>query len=246
MNSPKTIAVKPDASELVTESITESAIDSVTMPEQSQPDAVARAAVGRRASISKDELLDAAMHLVGPHRSVASLGLREIAREAGIAPNSFYRHFRDVDELATVLIHKAGSELRQIIGEARQRASMERSVVQTSMEVFMEQLQAEHVYLQILLREGKVGSPEFKQAVEQQLCFFESELKVDLVRLEQLHGHQVDSPELVAKAITRLVFAMGASAMEQDKKNQSEILQQTVHMIHMIIAGARYLASRKS
>ena len=202
--------------------------------------------MGRRASITQDELLDAAMHLVGPHRSVASLGLREIAREAGIAPNSFYRHFRDVDELATVLINKAGSELRQIIGEARQRASIERSVVQSSMEVFMEQLQAEHGYLQLLMREGKVGSPEFKQAVEQQLGFFENELKVDLVRLEQLHGHQIDSPELVAKAITRLVFAMGATAMEQNTASQTLILQQTVHMIHMIIAGARYLASRQS
>ena len=238
MNSPKTIAVKPDVSKSVTES--------VAMLEQSQPDTLARAAVGRRASISKDELLDAAMHLLGPHRSVASLSLREIARAAGIAPNSFYRHFRDVDELAITLINRAGSELRQIIGEARQRASVERSVVQTSMEVFMEQLQAEHGYLQLLMREGKVGSPEFKQAVEQQLCFFESELKVDLVRLEQLHGHHIDSPELVAKAITRLVFAMGATAMEQNTASQTIILQQTVHMIHMIIAGARYLASRKS
>ena len=235
MNSPKTIAVKPDASESINES--------VTTPEQSQPDAVARAVVGRRASISKDELLDAAMHLLGPHRSVASLGLREIARAAGIAPNSFYRHFRDVDELAITLINRAGSELRQIIGEARQRASVKRSVAQSSMEAFMEQLQAEHGYLQLLMREGKVGSPEFKQAVEQQLCFFENELQSDLVRLEQLHGHPVNSPELVAKAITRLVFAMGASAMEQDKKNQSEILQQTVRMIQMIIVGARHITT---
>ena len=217
-----------------------------TDTESAQRESETPAVMGRRASISIDELLDAAMKLVGPHRSVASLGLREIAREAGIAPNSFYRHFRDVNELATVLIQKAGSELRQIIGEARHRASAERSVVQSSMEVFMEQLQAEHGYLQLLMREGKVGSPEFKQAVEQQLCFFETELQADLVRLEQLYGHQIDSPELVAKAITRLVFAMGATAMEESVSNQTLILQQTVHMIHMIIAGARHLASRTS
>jgi len=33
----------------------------------------------------------AALKLVGPHRSISTLSLREVAREAGIAPNSFYR-----------------------------------------------------------------------------------------------------------------------------------------------------------
>ena len=90
----------------------------------------------------------------------------------------------------------AGTELRSIIGEARQRASAERSVVQTSMEVFVEQLRAEHGYLQLLLREGKVGSIAFKHAVDQQLCFFEQELKIDLVHLEQAQGYQLYAPDL--------------------------------------------------
>ena len=34
--------------------------------------------------------------------------MREVAREAGIAPNSFYRQFRDMDELAVALIERAG------------------------------------------------------------------------------------------------------------------------------------------
>lgn len=199
---------------------------------------------GRRVSISRAEIIDAALQLLGPHRSVSSLSLREVAREAGIAPNSFYRHFRDIDELAIALIEQAGSALRSIIGTARQRASRERSVVQTSMEVFMEQLRVEQSNLQLLLREGKVGSAAFKQAVEQQLCFFETELKEDLVRLEQLHGNQLYAPDLVAKAITRLVFAMGANAMEQDTESQNRILTQTVDMIHMIIAGSRHMAIR--
>ena len=200
---------------------------------------------GRRASISREELLDAALHLVGPHRSISTLGLREIAREAGIAPNSFYRLFRDVDALAIALIERAGTELRSIIGEARQRASTQRSVVQTSMEVFMEQLRAEQGYLQLLLREGKVGSVAFKDAVDQQLCFFEQELQADLVRLEQAQGHQLHAPELVAKAITRLVFAMGVSAVEHDEVSQAQILAQTVDMLHMIIVGSRAMGSVK-
>lgn len=206
----------------------------------------ARTAQGRRASISREELIDAALNLVGPHRSISTIGLREIAREAAIAPNSFYRHFRDVDELAIALIERAGTELRSIIGEARQRVSAQRSVAQSSMEVFMEQLRAEQGYLQLLLREGKVGSVAFKHAVDQQLCFFEQELQADLVQLELARGYQLHAPELVAKAITRLVFAMGATAVEQDEAGQAQVLSQTVEILHMIIIGARAMSKNKN
>ena len=48
-------------------------------------------------------------------KSISSLSLREVAREAGIAPNSFYRHFKDIDELAIALIERSGIVLRQIL-----------------------------------------------------------------------------------------------------------------------------------
>ena len=197
---------------------------------------------GRRAVISRDELIAAAMSLLGPTRSVSTLSLREVARAAGIAPNSFYRHFRDIDDLAIALIELAGSSLRRIFSEARQRASAERSVVRTSLEAFMEQLNAEAGYLDLLLREGKVGSEAFKQAVEKQLVFFEAELMTDLLRLEALNGHKLYRADLVAQAITRLVFVMGASAASQSPAAQNETLEQTALMLKMILTGSRSLA----
>ena len=61
---------------------------------------------GRKAVISRDDIIEAALKLAGPNRSVSTLSLREVAREAGIAPNSFYRQFRDMDELAVALIER--------------------------------------------------------------------------------------------------------------------------------------------
>lgn len=203
---------------------------------------LARGPQGRRAVISRDELIAAAMSLLGPTRSVSTLSLREVARAAGIAPNSFYRHFRDIDDLAIALIELAGSSLRRIFSEARQRISREHSVVRTSLEVFMEQLNAEAGYLNLLLREGKVGSEAFKQAVEKQLVFFEEELMTDLLRLEALNGHKLYRADLVARAITRLVFVMGASAAGQSPQAQSETLEQTALMLKMMLTGSRALA----
>lgn len=214
-------------------------LDSESNAEQNPPQ---RAHQGRKAVITRDDLIDAALKLIGPHRSISTLSLREVAREAGIAPNSFYRHFRDMDELAIALIDRAGRSLRKIIGEARNRASPERSVVRSSVEAFMEQLNGDERYLHILLREGTVGSDAFKQAVERELNFFEEELRVDLIRLAETNNTGIYEPALVAKAITRLVFAMGATAMDLPLEKRAEIQEQMTTMLRMIVVGTQTMA----
>jgi len=44
-------------------------------------------------------LVNAAFNQLSAEKSFSNLSLREVAREAGIAPTSFYRHFSDMDEL---------------------------------------------------------------------------------------------------------------------------------------------------
>ena len=201
---------------------------------------------GRKPVISRQDIVAAALKLLGPSRSVSTLGLREVARAAGIAPNSIYRHFRDLDELAVALIDLAGQSLRQIIGEARQRATSEHSVVQGCTDAFMDQLRANDRLLHILLREGTVGSDAFKSAVDRQLNFFEDELRLDLIRLAKIKQTGLYEPALTAKAITRLVFSMGATALDLAEEKYPELNEQIVLMVRMIIAGTQTLAAAKS
>lgn len=193
----------------------------------------------RKASISREDLLAAALRLVGPHRSVSSLSLREVAREAGIAPNSFYRQFRDVDELAIALIDLAGQSLRRVIGAARHRITSGRSISRVSVEAFMEQLRADDKLLHVLLREGSIGSDAYREAVDRELMHFEDELRADLVRLAALDGATISEPAIVAKAITRLVFAMGGSAIDQPRERDPELIDQLTTMVRMILRGAQ-------
>ncbi len=196
----------------------------------------------RKGGIERDDVIAAALKLLGPNRSVSSLSLREVAREAGIAPNSFYRHFRDIDELAVALIDLAGGTLRQIIREARLRVSAGGEVVRPSVEAFMEQLGSDDKLLHILLREGSVGSDAFKQAVDRELRHFEDELRDDLIRLSQVDWPKAYQPALVSKAITRLVFAMGSAAMDLPPEQRQQLTDQTVEMVRMIVVGAQALA----
>lgn len=201
--------------------------------------------VGRKATITKEELFQAALNLIGPQKSIASLSLREVAREAGIAPNSFYRHFKDIDELAIELINRSAIVLRQILHQARLKASRHSSIVRSSIEVFIEQLDADEGNLSLLLREGYTGSTSYKEAVEKQLNYFQQELQEDLVRLERLNGTKMAHPDLAAKAITQLVFNMGANVINLPSEERKVVAEQTMLMIRMILEGARHLDESK-
>jgi len=67
----------------------------------------------------RQKLIEAALRLAARRSSVASLGLRELAREAGLNPNTFYRHFNDMDELSIALVDEFGQELQRRRHESR-------------------------------------------------------------------------------------------------------------------------------
>lgn len=212
---------------------------SMTHTDAHEPTTVRHA--GRKATISKEELFQAALNLIGPEKSIASLSLREVAREAGIAPNSFYRHFRDIDELAIELIERAAVALRQILHHARLKASLDTSIVRSSVEVFIEQLDRDEGFLSLMLRESHTGSDSYKEAVEKQLNYFQQELQEDLIRLEALHHRVMYHPDLAAKAITQLVFVMGAKVINLPPEQRQDMAEQTITMIRMILVGSRHL-----
>lgn len=61
-------------------------------------------------------LFRAALHL-GSEHGFSSLGLREVARAASIAPTSFYRHFADMPELGVRLVEELVRPLFRAIAE---------------------------------------------------------------------------------------------------------------------------------
>ncbi len=147
--------------------------------------------------------------MIGPEKSIASLSLREVAREAGIAPNSFYRHFKDTDELAIELIDRAGGVLRQILHEARFKAIRQESIIRSSVKFLLNSLMLMMATLSLLFREAYTGSASYKNAVESQLNYFQQELKRRFNCLERLNNSKLFHPEYwLSMAITPIGFTI--------------------------------------
>jgi AcrR family transcriptional regulator len=197
-------------------------------------------------TINAQDVMDAAVGLLDSNRSVSTLSLREIARAAGIAPNTFYRHFRDVDDLTVAVIDQAGRSLRGVIRESRKLATQEHGVIRGSVEAFMKQLDGKEGYLQVLVREMSTGPEPFRLAVDRELVSFEDELHDELELVQKNTAVEVYKPALVAKAITRLVFTMGAIAADVSAKERSELTEQTIEMIRMIMVGAQTMGTKQT
>jgi len=71
----------------------------------------------------REELIEAASELLARGTSEEALSLRAVAREVGIAPTSFYLHFRDKEELLWAVSEARFRELGQHMDEIAARAS---------------------------------------------------------------------------------------------------------------------------
>lgn len=66
----------------------------------------------------------AALELAASTRSLATLGIRELTRHAGLNPNTFYRHFESFDELGLAMFDDLSMELRNGLRERRMEPAL--------------------------------------------------------------------------------------------------------------------------
>ena len=133
------------------------------------PDILTRS---ERKDLTRNTLIQSALNLIGQGRSFTSLGIREIAREAGIVPNAFYRHFSTTDELGLALVEEVGITLRRLLREARQAGVAKNEVVRHSVKVYHEYLKQNRLQFLFISSERAGGSRVLRQAIRNDVIHF--------------------------------------------------------------------------
>ena len=73
----------------------------------------------------RERLIQAALRLASRTRSLTHLGIRELAREADLNPNTFYRHFTDIEDLGLAAIGVVAAELKPLLHLLQETAARE-------------------------------------------------------------------------------------------------------------------------
>ncbi|WP_018691637.1 HTH-type transcriptional repressor FabR [Algicola sagamiensis] len=188
-------------------------------------------------------LIDAALSQLCAEQSFGSLSLREVSREAGIAPTSFYRHFKDMDELGLTLVDEAGLALRQMMRKARQRITKDRSVIITSIDTFMEFIESNSNVFRLLLRERSGTSAAFRAAVAREIHHFIQELSE---YIEKTTECTLEQANIQAEAMVTIVFNAGAEALDMTKAQRKVLSEKIVWQLRLLAKGADFYFTKRA
>jgi TetR/AcrR family transcriptional regulator, fatty acid biosynthesis regulator len=209
-------------------------------PSSKRSDALTRS---ERKDLTRASLLKAALDLMGEGRSFTSLGIREIAREAGMVPNAFYRHFRNTDELGLALVEEVGITLRRLLREARQSEVAPKSMVRRSVDVYYQYVIQNRLQFLFISSERSGGSRILRLAIRNDVSHFTNEMAQDFRRLGVYPEMPTNSLRMVCGLIVTTMLAAAPEILDLPPDQpllEAEITENFVKQLQIVLLGARY------
>jgi len=211
---------------------------STVPPAKKRPDTLTRS---ERKDLTRAGLLQAALALIGEGRSFTSLGIREIAREAGIVPNAFYRHFRNTDDLGLALVEEMGITLRRLLREARQVGRAPNSMVRRSVQVYDEYVRQNRLQFLFVSSERSGGSRILRLAIRTEVTHFTNEMAQDFRRLGIYPDMPTSSLQMVCGLIVTTMLAAAPEILDLPPEQpllEAEMRENFVHQLQVVLLGA--------
>jgi AcrR family transcriptional regulator len=196
---------------------------------------------------TRQALLDAALTLM-EHRSLGSIGLREVTRAAGLTPTAFYHHFPDVDSLGVALVDECLGSLRATIRTVRDGLSSSDEVINRSIDVLARRVHDHRGHFRFVARERHGGVPAVRAAIAEQLDLFAAELAIDLAGDTLLGGPRFDRwiaadlRMVTGLIVNHMVWTAAAllDAPPDSADAEARVIDAAGRQLRLIILGARH------
>ncbi len=211
---------------------------SLTLPAGKREDSLTR---NERKDLTRNGLLQAALNLMGEGRSFTSLGIREIAREAGIVPNGFYRHFRNTDELGLALVEEVGITLRRLLREARQAGVAESEMVRRSVQVYHQYVKQNRLLFLFISSERSGGSRILRLAIRNDVSHFTHEMAQDFRQLGAYKELSSSSLQMICGLIVTAMLAAAPEILDLPAGQpllEAEMTENFVQQMQVVLLGA--------
>jgi AcrR family transcriptional regulator len=185
--------------------------------------------------------MEAALRLMSAGRSFTGLGLREVAREAGVVPTAFYRHFRDMDELGLALVEDGGTTLRRLLRDVRREGMPVSDVIRNSVSVYKSYLEEHPRQFLFVASERSGGSPVIRAAVRRELDHFANEMAQDLRELNYLPHLSVETLQLICGLVVKLMLSAVADILDlrpNQPRAEAQLIGSFERQLRLIFLGA--------
>lgn len=197
-------------------------------------------------------ILDAALEL-SRDTSLVALSLRQVAKQVGIVPTAFYRHFESIDALGLVLVEESLAALRALLRDARALESappgraLFLAIVDTSVQALVAHVPANEAHFRFLVRERVAGSTAVRAAIRHQLELIERELATDIARIPGTEDWTADDLRVLAGLLVTAMIGHAETLAEAD--GRAEVIDQVARtarrQLRMVLLGALNWSSER-
>jgi AcrR family transcriptional regulator len=183
------------------------------------------------------KLINAALRLAAENRGMQALGIREIAREAELNHNTFYRHFADMEALALAVADELGVELRSKLHKLRSTitnlADMPRLTVRYTFEFIEQHPEA----FTVAVRERYGPYPLVRNSLQTLLHNLASDMADDAKQFGRVAGVDDQTIFDIANTVIRHIFFVSMDYIAEPE-NQAQIEQWSAKLIQLLYMGA--------
>jgi AcrR family transcriptional regulator len=189
---------------------------------------------------TRQALMEAALAMVATGRSFPSLSLREVTRDAGVVPASFYRHFRDMDELGLALVDETCQQLRKLVRAARTTQVPGDNMLAASVSAFLLYVNANRPAFHFLTRERYGGTKSVREAIAREVRGFTLDLSADFARFPHFKQLPRSDVEMMATLLVNTVVSALGEMLELPPDHpdmQGAIAKSLSDQLRVIVLG---------
>lgn len=160
----------------------------------------------------KQRLIEAAFRLAARNgTSLASLGLRELAREAGLNHNTFYRHFETLEDLGHAAAAEVAGQFMTAMKDIRRSAARHADASVGAAEYFLDWARDNHSLLVISVRELHHSESPMRKAMQRVIHEIATESVEQITSMKLVPG--IQSAALL-QATTSITYYMCYRALD--------------------------------
>jgi AcrR family transcriptional regulator len=188
---------------------------------------------------TRDAILAAALEL-SQQQGFAQTSLRQVARQAGVVPTAFYRHFASMDELGLALVEQSFGTLRAMIRDAQRDPETFADIIDASAEILVRVVKQNKAHFAFVARERTSGSEAVRQAIQRELELFISELAVVLARLPHLERWSPEDVKLASGVFVRNMVYRAEQVVQMPHGRpdlEEEIKRKAKREMRLIVLG---------
>ena len=205
---------------------------------------------GERKERTRRAILDSALRLC-EDSSLVALSLRQVAKEVGVVPTAFYRHFDSIESLGLELVDESFVSLRAMLRDVRRAdpsggAVSLANIVDRSVETLVAHVHRQRSHFLFIARERGAGPPAVRDAIRHEIELCERELATDLARLPGTETWSAEDLRVLSNLIVTAMVATAEQIMVATGRPGAEkqIAETARTQLRMVLVGALNWESR--